>query len=305
MDSIEKLVEYYNKSNEQNVFHDVVEHILMNLHKIKKVTIYDLADMCYSSPSTISRLVKKLEFKDYADFRSKISYQLENYRYMNRNMRAINLQEEQDSVDLYFNFLQNNISALRDMVKYEDIKKISDYFFKAEKIFFYSYPAVNAESIQKSLIVSGKKAYLYQTILLQKESLEQIEKKTIIFAIIPDLLEMAPTRNILKKAKERGAVIITICSGKRNDYAKCSDVQISFEGTKTSMDLYLFMILVNIIQYDYSNRYLDPIMDEMYDEQNSGMIEKAGLWLTCLFCLQQVSGFGNFLQEIDFSFQFR
>lgn len=266
MDSIEKLVEYYNKSNEQNVFHDVVEHILMNLHKIRKATIYDLAEMCYSSPSTISRLVKKLEFKDYADFRSKISYSLENYRYLNRNTRAINLQEEQDSVDLYFNSLQNTIEALRGMIEYEDIKQISDYFAKAEKIFFYSYPSVNVEHIQKSLIVSGKKAYYYHTIPLQKESLERVEENTIIFAIIPDLLEMAPMRNILKKARERGAIVITICSGRKNDYAKCSDVQISFEGTKTSMDLYLFMILVNIIQYDYSNRYLDPIMEDIYDE---------------------------------------
>lgn len=223
MDSIEKLVEYYNKSNEQNVYRDVVEQILVNLHKVKKSTIYDLAELCYSSPSTISRLVKKLEFKDYADFKSKITYSLENYRYLNRNTREIELQEDRDSVDLYFNFLQNNINALHDRIEYEDIRRISDYFYQADK-------------------------------------------GTVILAIIPDLLEMSPMRSILKKAKERGAIIITLCSGKRNDYARCSDVQISFDGTKTSMDLYLFMILVNIIQYDYGNRYLDHIIEDMYDE---------------------------------------
>lgn len=87
MDSIEKLVEYYNKSNEQNVYHDVVEQILINLHKIKNATIYDMAEMCYSSPSTISRLVKKLEFKDYADFKSKIGYSLENCIYHEKRPR--------------------------------------------------------------------------------------------------------------------------------------------------------------------------------------------------------------------------
>ena len=266
MDSIEKLVEYYNKSNEQNVYRDVVEQILVNLHKVKKSTIYDLAELCYSSPSTISRLVKKLEFKDYADFKSKITYSLENYRYLNRNTREIELQEDRDSVDLYFNFLQNNINALHDMIEYEDIRRISDYFYQADKIFFYSYPSVDAECIQKALIVSVKRAYLYHTIPLQKESLNQVDKGTVILAIIPDLLEMSPMRSILKKAKERGAIIITLCSGKRNDYARCSDVQISFDGTKTSMDLYLFMILVNIIQYDYGNRYLDHIIEDMYDE---------------------------------------
>lgn len=266
MDSIEKLVTYYNESKEQNVYKEVVKQILQNMDKIENATIYDMAELCYSSPSTISRLVKKLEFKDYGDFKQKIVYSLKNYKYLNRNTRAMNIIEDSDCVDLYFNFLMNNICALREEIVYDKIWKISNYFQDAEKIFFYSYPAVDVESIQKTLIVSGRISQLYDTIAKQKESLKDIDEKTVVFAVVPDLLEMVPMRTILKKAAEKGAVIITVCSGKNNDYKKCSDVQICFEGTKTSMDMYLFMIMVNIIQYDYSNRYLDNIMDSRYND---------------------------------------
>lgn len=41
MDSIETLIGYYNKSDEEDLYHKVVGHILKNLHKVCDSTIYD------------------------------------------------------------------------------------------------------------------------------------------------------------------------------------------------------------------------------------------------------------------------
>lgn len=90
-------------------------------------------------------------------------------------------------------------------------------------------------------------------------------KDTVIFAIVPDLLEMAPMLSILTAAKQAGAKLITLCSAKQNYYTTISDIQIAFDGTKTSMDTYLFRIIVNIIQYDYENRYLNQVIDKLYE----------------------------------------
>ena len=265
MDCIERLITYYNAGSEQNVFREVVEHILRNLHKIENATIYDLAEMCYASPSTISRLVKKLEFKDYGDFKSQMSYALKNYRYLNRNTESVPIVEDQDCMYLYFDCLMKHIEHLREDMKYEDIRKISDAFFEADKVLFYSAPAVDENRLQKSLLVSGKMTYLYNTLQLQKESLNRPMKDTVIFAIVPDLLEMAPMLSILTAAKQAGAKLITLCSAKQNYYTTISDIQIAFDGTKTSMDTYLFRIIVNIIQYDYENRYLNQVIDKLYE----------------------------------------
>lgn len=265
MDSIETLINYYNKTSEKDMYHQVVEHILRNIHKVDKISIYDLADLCYSSPSTISRLVKRLEFDNYADFKSKISYALQNYKYLNQNMHEPDDIDDNDLISIYFNFLTNNISYLRSEIDNDQIKNISDHLYCAKQVFFYSYPQVQADILQKSLIVSGKSAYVYERIPIQEASLDQINDHTVVMAIVPNLVEMGPMRTILKKAREKGAFIITICSSKKNDYRKYSDIQISFDGTKTSMDLYLFMILTNIIKNDYCHRYLDPMLENLYD----------------------------------------
>ncbi len=265
MDCIERLITYYNAGSEQNVFRDVVENILKNLHKVENATIYDLAEMCYASPSTISRLVKKLEFKDYGDFKSQMSYALKNYRYLNRNTESVPIVEDKDCINLYFECLMKHMQWLKDAMRYEDIRKISDAFHDADKVLFYSAPAVDEERLQKSLLVSGKMTYLFNTIQLQKESLNQSLKDAVVFAIVPDLLEMAPMLSIITTAKQEGAKVITLCSARQNYYTSFSDIQIAFDGTKTSMDTYMFRIIVNIIQYDYENRYLNRIIDKLYE----------------------------------------
>ena len=59
MHALEGLQVYYNRSKEDDIYHNVVGIILKNIHKIRECTIYDLAEMCYVSPTTISRLSRK------------------------------------------------------------------------------------------------------------------------------------------------------------------------------------------------------------------------------------------------------
>ncbi len=265
MDSIERLIGYYNKSDEEDMYHKIVGRILKNIHKIEDATIYDLADMCYPSPSTISRLMKKLEFENYTDFKAKMHYALKNYRYLNRNTRDVEIQEDCDILPLYFNFLLNNIKGLRESIDYSQIEKISRKLNEAERVVFFSCPEVQIDILQKCMIISGKESDFYDNIVGQERGLERVEEGTLVFAIVPNLMEMSPMRSVLKRARAQGAYIITICSEKPNDYMKYSDIQISFDGTKTSMDLYLFMILTNLIKYDYSHRYVDDLIEELYD----------------------------------------
>ena len=96
MDSIEKIIDYYNNGKQNDSYHNVVEQLLKYIMEVPGKSIYDMADLCYSSVSTLSRLVKRMGFQNYADLKSQITYSIENYRYLNRNMREINLMEAED-----------------------------------------------------------------------------------------------------------------------------------------------------------------------------------------------------------------
>ncbi len=265
MDSIENLINYYNKSEKNDIYYKVVERILGNIHAVKDATIYELADMCYSSPATISRVVKKLGFRNYTDFKAQINYALRNYRYLNMNTRDVELAEDSDIIQFYFNFLINNILNIKEKIEYSQIARISDCLNRAEEVLFYAgSQVIPTQTLQKDLIVSNKKSIVYDDFISQEQSLDRIREGTVVFAIIANLVEMTPIRSILKRAKNLGAYVITICSGEKNEYLKYSDIQICFEGTKTSMDIYIFMILINLIKYDYCHRYVDHFLEKLY-----------------------------------------
>lgn len=161
--------------------------------------------------------------------------------------------------------LIQKILILKERITYQQIAEISDHLHQAENIAFYSSQEGMLHVLQKAMILSGKKANVYEDISTQEDSLKAVGENTAVFAVIPDLLEMTPLRSILKKAKRQGAFIISICSDPQNAYEKYSDLQIGFEGTKTSMDTYLFMILVNLIQTDYCRRYVEEVLEELYE----------------------------------------
>lgn len=154
--------------------------------------------------------------------------------------------------------------SLKNNLRYEQIAEISDCLYQAEETLFFGSEEIPTHILQKAMIVTRKKASTYKDIVSQEDSLQFVREGTVIFAAIPNLIEMTPIRSVLKKAKNKGAFIITICSEERNEYQKYSDLQIHFEGTKTSMDIYIFMIIVNLIKYDYCHRYVDDFMEEMY-----------------------------------------
>lgn len=60
MTSLENILYYYNALEFGSTTHTVLRHCLTHLPELPDMTIYQLAEACYTSPSTISRLAKSL-----------------------------------------------------------------------------------------------------------------------------------------------------------------------------------------------------------------------------------------------------
>ena len=202
MDSIETLLTYYNRSDKNSIDHAVIEKILENIHSLKNATIYDLAEMCYSSPATISRLMRKLGFENYTEFKAQIGNALKNFRYFNRNSNGMEMSGDSDPVPEYFQMLIQKILILKERITYQQIAEISDHLHQAENIAFYSSQEGMLHVLQKAMILSGKKANVYEDISTQEDSLKAVGENTAVFAVIPDLL--AASIDLKKSKKTRG-----------------------------------------------------------------------------------------------------
>ena len=70
------LINFINMTNVHDVYWGAAKKILQNIYQIPQSTITEVADMCYVSTATISRLCRKLNYESFADFKNDVTMNL-------------------------------------------------------------------------------------------------------------------------------------------------------------------------------------------------------------------------------------
>ena len=89
-------------SAEQEVFN----YVIKNLHVVKNMTIRELSDHCFTSTTTLFRLVKKLGYKGYSDF-------IEDVREAEFESRKIEIPNIVANDDYRDSYLKNVVEAVK------------------------------------------------------------------------------------------------------------------------------------------------------------------------------------------------
>ena len=71
MTALENLIIFYNQLSVSDSKKTILRRALPNIRRIDQLNLYDLAEICYTSPATISRLVKALGYKELFRFSDK------------------------------------------------------------------------------------------------------------------------------------------------------------------------------------------------------------------------------------------
>ena len=64
----EKLLNYLNKTTLNDTYHRIIVTLFENLYKIDTLKIEKLAELCYVSPSTMTRFLQTFGFKNLLNF---------------------------------------------------------------------------------------------------------------------------------------------------------------------------------------------------------------------------------------------
>lgn len=71
-DELYHLLRYFRALQPESTFYQPLRFILDNLASLAAMSIYDMAEKCFVSTATISRLCKELGFKNYQDFKIRV-----------------------------------------------------------------------------------------------------------------------------------------------------------------------------------------------------------------------------------------
>lgn len=183
------LVNFINTTNINDVYANAARMILQNIYLISECTITDVADFCFVSTATISRLCRKLNYESFADFKMDVTM---NLNYFNRDALRLHfdhqlpqreyLHKGKEVFKAHFENIIDNLRATYDNINYEDLEFIVDKIHSADKICFAGNFFTQSVSMQLQIELSylGKECSGMYPLQQQILVIEQLTKNDVI-----------------------------------------------------------------------------------------------------------------------------
>lgn len=257
MHALEKIIVYYNHCKENDIYKSVIENILKNLDKVKKANIYELADLCYTSTTTMSRLSRKMGYRGFADFKMSLVNCVRNYNSYNHFVPFSMLSSLEESKNGYFSIMRMLTDQIEKDIDMEQIKRINHLLHQSRKVCFFTCGNESVERhFQELLIIAGKESVVLGLPQQQMECLKNLNQESTVIYIAPITNESGDVEEVIEEIKATGAKIVLISDIKNSNLRGYADEYIGFDGAMCMVDDQAFNMIVTMMFMDYRKTYL-------------------------------------------------
>lgn len=266
VDLLYTLMTYVNASSSQDMYYTIAHTILTNLNKIPNISINELADLCYTSPATISRFCKDINCKNFADFKRGMGLSLkatENEVHFNNEHLSKIQDNPQYLVDKIYSDTIEALKRGQNSINIFEIDKICRMIHDAHKVHFYGYQfnKIVASDFQLKLLKLKKLIYAFVDRGDEIQRLDLIDKDSLVIILSVRAMEEL-INGLVDKVKEFHPRILLITLNKeyKNDKIDYIYTLDGFESdyTESSMQGSACLIsLFNVIYTRYALLYKD------------------------------------------------
>lgn len=222
MNVLQNLTELYNHLSAESTYRDVAGGILANLEAASEATIYDLAEMTNSSRTTIWRMVQKMGYQNFTEFRHALRQAVRNYTYYNRIIPANKVTEDHDII-ANLTCQVNEAATAAGTLSPEELHKMAASLAAVGQIsFYFPYRSSAITSFQQNLFMAGKQTGTYCLLPDMLENAAQLEAASIVFCATIEHAEAQDMTRVFKLLKER-KVDVALVSRNTSRYAEYVD----------------------------------------------------------------------------------
>lgn len=188
VDILYTLMSYVNVSSSQDMYYTIAHTILTNLDKIPDISINDLADLCYTSPATISRFCKDLNCRSFANFKQEMAIALEISRqeiHMNDEDEQAIYKDPQYLVDKIYNETIESLKMGQQSINIHDIDKICHMIYHAKKVQMigYQFNKIISNDFQMKLLKLKKFIYAFVERGDEIQRLDMIDEDSLVIIV--------------------------------------------------------------------------------------------------------------------------
>lgn len=258
MNALSNILMYYNNSRQDDLYREVIGNILKNLKRVENASIYDLAEICFVSTTTISRLCKRLGYKNFMDFKLELSGSVKKYAYLNRHIPINAVERGEDEFDAYFRILKKQIGDFHEELDKSKLEQVADAMHGCRKVSIYTYGASAAEvSLQTDLVMNGIETVMLLDPADQIADAASLDADCFVFVSVPSLMESSPIDETIRLAKEQKAKIFVLTTSRYSSFLKYADYSYCFDGVLHIIDMHRISIYIHFLAMTYRKKYID------------------------------------------------
>ncbi len=248
MDAISRLIILTCDMEENSVYRYVGTTILQNIRALPKLSIYELAEICAASPSTISRFVKLTGFSSFAAFKLEIAMEL-----LPENQTE---EEEEESSPLenqtaYLAACADTLGALRELLTPELLGELAQHLRQAQGIYFLLSENLHIRRLQRRLFIDGKRTQMQGRPNQMETLVPQMRAGDMLFLKAISPWETESKMKVACAARARGVCTVAV-SPDDNTACAAADYWLHFPHVQPGLILMAEQIVFSEITHAYA-----------------------------------------------------
>ena len=257
MNVLQCLTELYNSQDIDSIYRELALKILGNLDQMKRVTIYDIAELTNSSRTTVWRLVQKLGYDSFSDFRYALQSASSQYVYYNRMVeQRKNVSGEKLILDLNSQ-IKDVGRLLTQMISADEIDELTDEISDASKVHFYlPFRTAFVYSFQQNLWIDGKDTEYQCLIPDMLAATRYLNENSIVLISSIERAETQDMTKVFKTIKEKGSKI-WLTGNAESRYTDYADRQMMVSNERPAVWLIAFDVFLLALSERYRGKFID------------------------------------------------
>lgn len=225
-----QLINYINMSQTQDVFYYAAKTILEHLQEIPNLSITQVSDMCFASTATISRLIRRLNYASFNDFKQDVIYSMEELRseeamhYANEPVKDFPHVDYEQMRNEFYDSIVDNLQYTQALFKTSDIEEIVNDIDEARNVVFlgFNFSQMVSSQLRSTLAAYNKPSSAKANEQLQLSCLREVSQDDLIIltTITGNYFRFKPEIVALFKTSPAKKIVITQAS----DLAKAYNV---------------------------------------------------------------------------------
>ena len=257
MNVLQSLTELYNSQDIDSIYRELALKILGNLDQMRRVTIYDIAELTNSSRTTVWRMVQKLGYDSFSDFRYALQSAASQYVYYNRMVE----QRKAVSGEKLIMDLSGQVKDVNQLISQhisaKEIDELTDEISDSSKVHFYlPFRTAFVYSFQQNLWIDGKDSEYRCLIPEMLSATRYLNENSIVLISTIERAETQDMTKVFKTVKEKGSKI-WLTGNALSRYTDYADRLLLVSNEKPAVWLIAFELFVLALSERYRGKFID------------------------------------------------